>query len=115
MGIDLTKSINLKHVTIGSILTTIILIAGSIGALQVLKSCGHETLAQPALEDHAVRFESLHKALIDTDKDHGDRLCKVEKKQRRYESLFFAQYSDEDIKRLDKRAREIEKRDTLFQ
>ena len=121
---DLTKAINLKHVTIGSLCTTIILLAGTLGALQILKSCGHDTLAQPALEDHAKKIHELHMPItapiMDSLKKRDAKLENMEKSMEKVSvsqgelgRMFLAPYSKEQRRQLRARARQVQIDDSL--
>jgi hypothetical protein len=88
----------------------------SLGTLMIMlrPSC-NSAVAGPAIDTHKIKFEELHQPIIDTQKKQGIRLTKVEKAQKRSQSLFFAQFSDKDIEKLNNRAKLIEARDSLFQ
>jgi hypothetical protein len=108
MNLNLAK---MERVVVYTILT----LAACITALAVIGASAKKVMSKPALEIHAAKLDSLHKPIYDTLEKHGKKICTIEKKQRRYESLFYAQYSDKDIKRIRHRALELEQNDSLFE
>lgn len=112
------RRILLRQATLLDTVVSILVIGGILWGLLVAGlNCSKNAIAQEVDSGHLnkTRFEVMHKPLLDTVCRNSKRLDKVERAQKRTQSLFFAQFSDADIERLSRRADDIEKRDSLFQ